>query len=80
MTGASPTRVAVLAFEGVSLFQLSVPSLVFGVVNRPLNFPEYDVSYCGFTPGRVCSDQGILIDVPHDLSAMNRAEIIIIPA
>ena len=80
MTGASPTRVAVLAFEGVSLFQLSVPSLVFGVVNRPLNFPAYDVSYCGFTPGRVCSDQGIVIDVPHDLSAMNRADIIIVPA
>lgn len=67
-------------FEGGSLFQMSVPSLVLGVVNRPSNFPEYDVSYCGFTPGRVCSDQGILIDVPHDLSAMNRAEIIIIPA
>jgi hypothetical protein len=38
-----PVRVAVLAFEGVSLFHLSVPSMVFGVTPAPAGFPPYEV-------------------------------------
>lgn len=49
----SPIRVAVLAFDGVSLFQLSVPAQAFGVVNTPSDFPEYEVRYCALKPGRV---------------------------
>ena len=32
-------RVAVLAFEGVSLFHLSVPGIVFGVSPAPKGLP-----------------------------------------
>ncbi|HBP0978989.1 helix-turn-helix domain-containing protein [Comamonas sp. Y6] len=76
----APIRVAVLAFEGVSLFQLSVPALAFGVVNGPPDFPAYEVRYCALTPGRVTSDQGLVIEVPDGLWAMYDADIIVVPA
>ncbi|MDR9836751.1 GlxA family transcriptional regulator [Herbaspirillum huttiense] len=75
-----PIRVAVLAFEGVSLFQLSVPAVAFGVVNGPPDFPSYEVRYCALTPGRVRSDQGLMIEVPDGLWAMYDADIIVVPA
>lgn len=75
-----PIRVVVLAFEGVSLFQISVPALAFGVVNTPKDFPAYAVRYCALKPGRVRSDQGLVIEVPDGFWAMYDADIIVAPA
>ena len=75
-----PVRVAVLAFEGVSLFHLSVPGIVFGVSPAPQGLPPYVVSYCAPTPGRVRCDQGMEIEVPGGLEAMENADLIIVPA
>ncbi|YCI27610.1 helix-turn-helix domain-containing protein [Erwinia sp. PK3-005] len=72
--------VAVLAFDGVSLFQLSVPAVAFGVVNKPADFPLYDVRVCARTPGRITSDQGIVFEVPDGLEVMATSDIIIVPA
>lgn len=76
----SAIRVVILAFEGVSLFQLSIPAMAFGVVYKPSDFPVYDVQYCAQYPGRLCSDQGIVIEVNHGLDVMDDADVIIIPA
>ncbi len=76
----SPTRVAVLAFEGVSLFQLSIPAQAFGVINGPADFPAYEVRHCALRPGPVNSDQGLVIQVPDGLEVMDGADIIIVPA
>ncbi|WP_334070751.1 GlxA family transcriptional regulator [Burkholderia ambifaria] len=76
----SSIRVAVLAFEGVSLFQLSVPAVAFGVVNGPPDFPRYEVRYCAQFPGYIRSDQGLVIEVPDGLDAMCEADIIVVPA
>ncbi|EJS96668.1 MULTISPECIES: GlxA family transcriptional regulator [Pectobacterium] len=76
----STIHVAVLAFQGVSLFQLSVPAVAFGVVNKPLGFPDYAVRICAHIPGRITSDQGIVIDVPDGLEVMRQADIIVVPA
>lgn len=75
-----PIRVAVLAFEGVSLFHLSVPAVAFGVVNGPPNFPSYEVRYCAQHPGRIRSDQGLVIEVEDGLGAMRKADVIVVPA
>lgn len=75
-----PVRVAVLAFEGVSLFHLSVPGIVFGVSPPPRGLPPYEVRYCAPTPGRVRCDQGMEIEVPGGLDAMEDADLIIVPA
>jgi hypothetical protein len=56
-----PVRVAVLAFEGVSLFHLSVPGIVFGVTPAPTGLPPHEVRYCAPTPGKVRCDQGVEI-------------------
>lgn len=75
----SCVRVAVLAFEGVSLFHLSVPGMVLGADNGSDQI-NYEVRYCTQTPGQIRSDQGMNIEVPHGLEAMNEADIIIVPA
>jgi transcriptional regulator GlxA family with amidase domain len=73
-------KVVVLAFEGVSLFHLSVPGMVFGVEPRPIGLPRYDVRYCALKPGRVRSDQGICVDVRDGLEMMAGADIVVVPA
>ena len=76
----SSLRVAVLAFDGVSLFHLSVPGMVFGVAKDAPELPRYEVRYCAASPGAVRSDQGITIEVPDGLEAMRHADIVIVPA
>lgn len=75
-----PVRVAVLAFDGVSLFHLSVPGMVFGAERVPGGLPPYEVRYCAPTPGRVRTDQGMEIEVPAGLDAMADADIVVVPA
>ncbi len=75
-----PVRVAVLAFEGVSLFHLSVPGTVFGADRAPGGLPPYEVQYCAPDPGRVRTDQGMAIEVPAGLEAMDAADIVVVPA
>lgn len=75
-----PVRVAVLAIDGVSLFHLSVPGIVFGVQPPPTGLPPYEVGYCATRPGRVRCDQGMAVDVPRGLDAMVGADIVVVPA
>ncbi|WP_028622183.1 GlxA family transcriptional regulator [Pseudomonas sp. Ant30-3] len=73
-------RVAVLAFNGVSLFHLSVPGVVLGTAQSAQDEPQYEVSYCAETPGMVSCDQGIGLEVTQGLELMKTAEVIVIPA
>ncbi|MBS4430651.1 helix-turn-helix domain-containing protein [Pectobacterium punjabense] len=73
-------KVAVLAFNGVSLFHLSVPGIVFGVNPVPTGLPPYEVFYCAPEPGRITCDQGMEIDVPSCLDAMADADIVVAPS
>ena len=73
-------RVAVLAYDGVSLFHLSIPGIVLGAVELTPGVAHYEVMYCAETPGRVMSDQGVGLDVAHGLELMQTCEVIIIPA
>lgn len=72
-------RVAVLAFEGMSLFHLSVPGTVLGALNGE-GAIRYDVRYCAPVPGLIRSDQGLAVEVPDGLDAMKKADIVIVPA
>ncbi|PRB81013.1 GlxA family transcriptional regulator [Pseudomonas sp. MYb185] len=75
----SVIRVVILTFEGVSLFHLSVPGMVFGASDGPA-LARYEVLYCAQMPGQIRSDQGVIIEVPHGLDVMADADIIIVPA
>lgn len=73
-------RVAVLAFEGISLFHLSVPGVVLNGLNTTSSEFNYDVRYCAEYPGLITSDQGIQIKVVENINAMLESDIIVIPA
>lgn len=73
-------RVAVLAFNGVSLFHLSVPGVVLGTAQSAPGEPQYEVSYCAESPGMVSSDQGISLEVTQGLELMEASDVIVIPA
>lgn len=77
MSSRSSIQVAVLAFDGVSLFHLSVPGMVLGADESAAH---YQVTYCAERPGNIHSDQGVTIDVTHGLDTMATADIIIVPA
>jgi len=72
--------IAIIAFEGVSPFHLSVPSIVFGDDLLKLGAPRYSVLLCAEVPGPVATMSGFDIDVRHDLSALASADTVIVPA
>ncbi|WP_417777976.1 GlxA family transcriptional regulator [Stutzerimonas xanthomarina] len=75
-----PIRVAVLAFDRVSLFHLSVPGVVLGTAQAAPGEPRYEINYCAERPGTVSSDQGIGLSVNAGLELMETSDVIIIPA
>lgn len=75
-----PIRVAVLAFNGVSLFHLSVPGMVLGTVEASPDEPQYKINYCAEAPGMVTSDHGLGVAVTHGLELMHASDVIVIPA
>jgi transcriptional regulator GlxA family with amidase domain len=75
-----PVRIAVLAFDGISLFHLSVPGLVFGIKPAPPGLSPYVVTHCAEKPGEVRTSQGISINVPSGLEAMRKADIVLVPS
>ncbi|SPS00568.1 GlxA family transcriptional regulator [Cupriavidus taiwanensis] len=72
--------VAVIAFEGISPFHLSVPCLVFGDDLDRLGVPRYRLLICGETPGMIATMSGFRIEVEHDLSVLAQADTVIMPA
>ncbi|WP_337918659.1 GlxA family transcriptional regulator [Pseudaminobacter soli (ex Zhang et al. 2022)] len=69
-----------LAFDGVSLFHLTVPETVLGTSFASPGCPLYKIDYCAVTPGMVCTDTGLQIRVPDGLNALAQADLIIVPA
>lgn len=76
----SITPVAVLAFEGTSLFHLTVPGMVFGASRAPDSSPAYHVRYCAPLPGPIRTDTGLEVGVTEGLDALTEADVIIVPS
>ncbi|SOZ40291.1 GlxA family transcriptional regulator [Cupriavidus neocaledonicus] len=72
--------VAVIAFEGISPFHLSVPCIVFGDDLDRLGVPRYRLLICGEKPGLIATMSGFRIEVEHDLSVLAQADTVIMPA
>ncbi|MET8876513.1 helix-turn-helix domain-containing protein [Nocardia sp. NPDC004604] len=71
--------VAVLAFDGVIPFHLSVPTLVFGRVGAE-GSPDYRVEVCAERPGTLRTPAGFDIVVDTGLDAFERADLVVIPS
>ncbi|TIS87977.1 helix-turn-helix domain-containing protein [Mesorhizobium sp.] len=72
--------VAAIAFDGISPFHLSVPCLVFGDDRTALGLPRFDFRVCAIENGPIRTDAGLTITVPHGLSALDDADIVIVPS
>ncbi|GAA1799482.1 GlxA family transcriptional regulator [Leucobacter iarius] len=71
--------VAVVAFDGISPFHLSVPSLVLGPESPPGESEPWPIEICAERPGPLRTSAEFTIDVPHGLEALERADIVIVP-
>lgn len=80
LTTPRPTRVAVVAFDGISPFHLSVPCLVFGEEYASDGAPRYRVQVCGVTPGPLRTSAGFGLTVTHGLAALRQADVVVIPS
>ena len=69
-------EVAVLAYQGVSLFGLGVTAEVFGV-RRP-GLPEFEYAVAAEDPGSVLTDVGIPITVTAGLDRLASADLAIV--
>jgi transcriptional regulator GlxA family with amidase domain len=80
MTGLAMHTVAVLAYEGVIPFHLSIPCIVFGDDLLKLGAPRYRLLICGENTGLIPTISGFQIGVQHGLEALAQADTVIVPA
>lgn len=76
----SPDTIAVIVFDGISPFHLSVPSLVFGEDRTSLGIPRYKVMVCAEGKRRIPTTGGFVIEAPCTLSDLHEAATVIVPS
>lgn len=74
--------IAVIAFDGISPFHLSVPCLVFSENRDAPDLPAFRVTVCaaGAAAGTMATSAGFTIATSHGLRALARADIVIMPS
>ena len=72
--------VAVVAFNGISPFHLSVPCLVFGEDRSELGVRKYQLLVCAAEHSPLRTATGFEIVTRHSIAALSRADLIIIPS
>jgi transcriptional regulator GlxA family with amidase domain len=73
-------RIAVIAFDGISPFHLSVPCMVFGEEKDARGQPRYALQVCAESAGPLRTNAGFVIDVQSDLSVLRSADLVIVPS
>lgn len=79
-TGRMLTDVAVLAADGIAPFELGVLCEVFGVDRSDDGLPALDFAVCAVRPGTYSTQGGFGITVEHDLSRVEQADLVCVPA
>ena len=80
MSSPAAETVAVVAFDGISPFHLSVPCMVFGEDRTEAGAPRFRVQVCAPEPGELRTNAGFSLVVPHGLEAIRRARIVVVPS
>lgn len=78
---SSPVRapvIAVVAFDRISPFHLSVPCVVFG--DRHPGAPPFDLRVCTAERGPLSTTAGFALMVHHGLEAVDAADVVIVPS
>lgn len=72
--------IAVVTFDGIGPFHLSVPCVVFGEDRRNLGIPDFNVVICSAEEGLLRTSAGFEISTPYGLAELHHADIVIVPA
>lgn len=72
--------IAVIAFDHISPFHLSVPCMVFGEDQRNPDAPRFQLMVCAAGRGPLHSSAGFEIRAHHTLRDAERADIVIVPS
>jgi transcriptional regulator GlxA family with amidase domain len=80
MATPSAETIAVVAFDGISPFHLSVPCMVFGEDRTETGAPRFRMRVCAPEPGPLQTNAGFELVVPHGLEAIRRAQIVVVPS
>lgn len=75
----SADTVAVVAFDRISPFHLSVPCMVFGELGQD-GPPPFRLRVCAVEPGRMRTAAGFAIEIRHGLGALRHAATVIVPS
>jgi transcriptional regulator GlxA family with amidase domain len=70
--------IAVVAFDDISPFHLSVPCVVFG--DPQAGGPQFQLKVCAVKPGLLTTTAGFDVAVRHGLAALRTADTIIVPS
>src|SRR6201996_2199512 len=76
----STRRISVVAFNGISAFHLSIPSLIFGIAREGLGIEPYDFKVCSLEKGILKTDGGFSINSCYGLEHVRNADIVVIPS
>ena len=75
-----PLKVAVIAFDGITPFHLSVPCLVFGATPANPELHGFEVIVCAAEEALLRTSAGFAIATERDLSAVAEADIVVMPS
>ncbi|GAA3933207.1 GlxA family transcriptional regulator [Luteimonas lutimaris] len=78
-TSPAADTVAVVAFDRISPFHLSVPCLVFEDRSRH-GLPRFRVRVCAAEPGPLRTDAGFTIETRHGLAGLRGAGTVVVPS
>ena len=74
----TPQQIAVVAFDRISAFHLSVPCVVFG--DRHPGGPAFQLQVCAAEAGPLTTTAGFTVAVAHGLEALTTADTVIVPS
>jgi transcriptional regulator GlxA family with amidase domain len=73
-------NIAVIAFDGIVPFHLSVPCLVFSGNARDPGVAPFEVTVCATEPGLLRTAAGFSIEAPASLDALGSADLVVMPS
>lgn len=79
-TGCVISRVAAVVYDGVDPFELGVVHEAWGQDRSDMGVPVMDLAICASRAGRVRTNGPFDIHVRDDLTPLDRADLIIVPA
>ncbi|MCY0912296.1 GlxA family transcriptional regulator [Massilia antarctica] len=77
---SAPRTVAIVAFDGITPFHLSVPCLVFGAHHGEGAPAAFEVRVCALEQGPLRTSAGFAIAPESGLEVLDEADIVVMPA